>query len=265
MMLLTHRFIWTALVGCFTLLIIGLALPQASDAAVYKWRDETGKLHFTDQPHKIPKQYQQKHNKPVYGSIPSNTERPAKVSTAPASESGEPGILSAFDGYGRQVSITVGEDTALIAMATWRPYSKKLARFLSDPDVARRMQHLNLVFVFKDEWPYIKNWLGKSVKNGRLTQEEADKRLERYKEKSEGKIVYDTDFLNNLPGKHYFVTRGARKLSKIFPGSIPNVYSPEQEDFNQGVTRWLRTQFRNDEATQDFLVAEYKQYNKGRK
>ena len=265
MMSLTHRLIWTALVGCFTLLIVGLVFPQDSDAAVYKWRDENGKLHFTDQPHKIPKKYQQKHNKPVYDSIRPKTERSSKGSSAPDAALSATGEFSAFDSHGRRISISVDDNTALFAMATWCPYSKKLARFLSDPDVARRMQHLNLVFVFKDEWPYIKKWLGKSVKSGQLTQEEADERLERYKEMSKGEIVYDTDFLKDLPGKHYFVTRAATKLQKIFPGSIPNVYSPEQEDFNQGVTRWLRTQFSDDEATQNYLVAEFKQYNKGKK
>ena len=44
MMSLTHRFIWTTLTGCLTLLIIGLALPQVSDAAVYKWWEENEKF-----------------------------------------------------------------------------------------------------------------------------------------------------------------------------------------------------------------------------
>ena len=141
-----HRSIGPALVGCFTLLVIGFALPQTSDAAVYKWRDDKGKLHFTDQPYKILNQYQKKHGKPVYGSIPPKTQNSSFGSESSGSSGS--GDYSAFNSYGQKVDITVKDNTVLFAMATWCPYSKKLVRFLKDPSVARRMKDLELIFIF---------------------------------------------------------------------------------------------------------------------
>ena len=37
-----------------TMLLLIVPLPQV-DAKTYKWRDENGKLHFTDDPTKVPK------------------------------------------------------------------------------------------------------------------------------------------------------------------------------------------------------------------
>ena len=127
------------------------------------------------------------------------------------------------------------------------------------------MQHLNLIFVFEDEWPYIKKWIDKSVKKGRLTQAQADERLRRYKEAARGEIVYKPAFLRDLPGKYYFATPAATKLKKIFPKAIPKAYSPSQENFDQGVSKWLRIQFQDEEDTRDYLVAEFKKYNNGEK
>lgn len=244
-------------------LTLGLVLPQGLEAAVYKWRDDKGKLHFTDHPSKIPLKYRKKHSKPVYGSPPPQTGLSSFGSTAGGSE--EAGDFSAFDSFGRRVPITVTDDTVMFAMATWCPYSKKLVKFLNDPDVARKMQHLNLIFIFHDEWPYIRKWLDKSVRKGQLTQQQAERQFERFQEKADGKIVFDPNFLTDLPGKHYFATHAATKLKNIFPGSIPRVYSPSQENFGHGISKWLYLQFKGEVSTRDYLMAEFKKYNKGKK
>jgi uncharacterized protein DUF4124 len=53
------------------LALLIIALPNRSDAKVYKWRDDKGKLHFTDSVNKIPPKYRK--NIPV----PNKKTKPA--------------------------------------------------------------------------------------------------------------------------------------------------------------------------------------------
>ncbi|MBC8282986.1 MAG: DUF4124 domain-containing protein [Nitrospinae bacterium] len=66
----------------FKLIIFGIALvlvsAHLSDATVYKWRDENGKLHFTDDPSKLPE-----------NERPLAKESPKKVPEEPASKQPE--------------------------------------------------------------------------------------------------------------------------------------------------------------------------------
>jgi hypothetical protein len=248
------------------LLIVGLVFPKTSGAAVYKWKDDNGKLHFTDQPSKIPLKYRKKHGKPIYKSRPSQSQTPGSTQRSQVliPEEG-PGEFSVVNSYGQRTSITVKDNTALFALATWCPYSKKFVRFLNDPSVSSKMRNLDLVFIFKDEWSYIEKWLNKSVGKNGFTQQQADEQLERYKEQAKGKVIYNSAFTRDLPGKHYFATPAATKLGSIFPKSIPSAYSSSQEDFEQSISKWLRIQFKGRKSTRDFLRAEYRKYNKGEK
>jgi hypothetical protein len=269
MMSPTHRFIWTTLIGSFTLLIIWLPIPQISFAAVYKWKDDNGKLHFTDQPSKIPPKYRKKHGKPVYKSLPPNNQTPGTTRNSPIGgvpiESEEPGEFSVVNSYGQRTSITVDDNSALFAVATWCHYSKKFIRFLNDPRVASKMRHLDLIFVFEDEWPYMKKQFDKSVGKNGVTQRQVDEHFRRYKDKAGGKPLYNPDFTRNLPGKHYFATPAATKLGKIFPKFVPSAYSPSKEIFERSIARWIRTQFNDQTSTRDFLIAEFGKYNNGEK
>jgi len=269
MMSSAHRIIWPTLVGCVTLLIVGLVFPEAPVAAVYKWKDDNGKLHFTDQPSKIPPKYRKKHGKPIYKTIPqkgetSGSTRRSSVETAPI-ESEEPGEFSVVNSYGQRTSITVKDNTALFAVATWCHYSKRFVRFLNDPSVASKMRHLDLIFVFEDEWPYMKKQFDKSVGKNGVTQRRVDDQLRRYKDKARGKSIYKPEFTRDLPGKHFFATHAATKLARLFPKSVPSAYSSSQENFNQSISKWLRIQFKDQPSTRDFLRAEYSKYNKGEK
>ena len=269
MRLFTYGFTSSVLAGCATLLIIGLAFPQTSGAAVYKWKDDNGKLHFTDQASKIPLKYRKKHNKPIYKALPPRSQSPGTsrnsktktVSTEPA----KPIKFSVVNSYGQRTVITVRGNTVLFAMATWCPYSKKFVRFLNDPSVSSKMQNLNLIFVFKDEWPHIKKQLDKSVGENGVTQKQVDAQLERYKEQAKGKVIYNPAFTRDLPGMHFFATPAATKLGQIFPNTIPTVYSPSQKNFDQSIMKWLWVQFKGEKTKRDFLRAEYKKYNKGEK
>ncbi len=254
----THRFVGPTLVGCAALLIIGLAFPQASGAAIYKWKDDNGKLHFTDQPSKIPLKYRKEHGKPVYKTLPSETQDSPAGSASIEGEGSDK--FYAFNNLGQRMPIIVRDNTVLFALATWCPYSKKLVRFLNNPSIAREMKHLELIFIFEDEWPHIKQGIDESVGKGGLTQKQADEQLQYYKKKAEGKIVYNPAFIKNLPGKHYFATSGATKLQKIFPKKIPRVYSSSQKDFDQGVKKWLGIQFDDRKGTRDYLRDEYGKY-----
>lgn len=55
---------------CFGLLIVALLLSASSvGAGVYKWRDDAGKLHFTDDKNKIPLQYRSRGAEKMKGMI----------------------------------------------------------------------------------------------------------------------------------------------------------------------------------------------------
>ena len=57
---------------CFGLLIVALLLSASSvGAGVYKWRDDAGKLHFTDDKNKIPLQYRSRGAEKMKGMIES--------------------------------------------------------------------------------------------------------------------------------------------------------------------------------------------------
>ena len=127
------------------------------------------------------------------------------------------------------------------------------------------MQHLELIFIFKDEWTYIRKQLDKSVGKNGFTQKHADEQLQRYKEKAKGKIIFDPGFTKDLPGKHYLATHSATKLARLFPKSVPSAYSSSQENFDQSISKWLGIQFRGQTSTQDYLRTEYRKYNKGEK
>ena len=44
--------------------VILLYLPSyESEATVYKWKDESGKIHFTDEPNRVPEEFRKEHFK----------------------------------------------------------------------------------------------------------------------------------------------------------------------------------------------------------
>ncbi len=56
---LLNRFLWTKNLFCIFVVLL-LLFPHSVFAKIYKWKDEKGKTHYTDNPSKIPKQYNKK-------------------------------------------------------------------------------------------------------------------------------------------------------------------------------------------------------------
>ena len=251
--------------------LFAVTFPQTLHAAIYKWKDDKGKTHFTDDRSKIPAQFRQQ--KPHF------TPSRSKPQTAPAQKkfggtgstksqfsiSGPVEKFYAMDRMGRQKAINIDSNTAVFAVATWCHYSKRFVNFLNDPNIAAKMRELKLVFVFEDEWPTIKKNLDKSVKKGEITQAQANEQLTRLKQKANWGMAYDPSFMDDLPSEHYFASARSTKLKNIYPNSFPSAYSLSKNNFKNSISKWIRSQFKDQKDTQDFLVAEYKKYNKGHK
>ena len=69
------------------LLLIFMLVDQGVYAAVYKWKDEKGKTHFTDSPDKVPLQYRKKEN-----IDKSFNKKPKEESAKENAVSGQSGI-----------------------------------------------------------------------------------------------------------------------------------------------------------------------------
>ena len=69
---------WTK---CFCVLgvLVVLMLASPSHSAIYKWKDENGKTHFTDNLSKIPPQYRKKGELKTIKGAPAETSEPVKL------------------------------------------------------------------------------------------------------------------------------------------------------------------------------------------
>lgn len=82
---------------CFGLLIVALLLSASSVAAgVYKWRDDAGRLHFTDDKNKIPLQYRSSGMEKMKGMIEPSA--PPKPAAPPAETVKDPSAVENPDG-----------------------------------------------------------------------------------------------------------------------------------------------------------------------
>lgn len=257
-------------IGSLIFIILAVTSPQTLHATIFKWKDKKGKTHFTDDRLKIPPQFRQE--KPHFTPAPAKAKASSTEKISDETDNIKPqpsdGLIETFyamDRTGQKKAIKIEKNTALFAVATWCHYSKRFINYLNAPQITAKMKDLNLIFVFKDEWPTIKRNLGKSVAKGEITQAQANKQLTYLKQKAKGEIVYDPTFINDLPSKHYFVTERFTKLKNIYPTSIPRAYSPSQNSFENSITQWIKSHFKNQKATKAFLVAEYKKYSQGEK
>jgi hypothetical protein len=258
--------------GSLLFLAFTVTFPHTVHAAIFKWKDDQGKTHFTDDRSKIPPQFRKQ--KPHFAPPRNRSKAPPPAGKqqdwigspeTQASSRGPVVTFYAMDSSGRRKVIDVDSNTALFAVATWCHYSKKFINYLNDPNIAAKMREIKFIFLFKDEWPTIKKNLDKSVAKGELTQAQADKRLNQLKQKADWGMLYDPSFTNDLPSEYYFATDRFKKLKSIYPKAIPQAYSASKNNFENSVSQWIRSQFKGEKETRDFLVAEYKKYNKGKK
>ena len=71
--------LWNKLSCAFGVLII-LLMASPSHSAIYKWKDENGKTHFTDSLSKIPPQYRKKGELKTMKGLPAESEDSVKLS-----------------------------------------------------------------------------------------------------------------------------------------------------------------------------------------
>ena len=69
---------WTKLFCTLGVLVV-LMLASPSHSAIYKWKDESGKTHFTDSLSKIPPQYRKKGELKTMKGAPAETSEPVKL------------------------------------------------------------------------------------------------------------------------------------------------------------------------------------------
>ena len=71
-------------------LIFGAILLHLSgdgcEAAVYKWKDETGKIHFTDDPNRVPEVFRKEHFKRKLPTAIQKSKSPIKPEEKPTLE-----------------------------------------------------------------------------------------------------------------------------------------------------------------------------------
>jgi len=127
---------------------------------------------------------------------------PGEQTTATGETSGN--TITAVTRDGRTVRVAPAGDTDLIFMATWCPHSEHLKQVLKDARTRPYFANQKLVFLFSDEWQHIKSSVEKSAKSQNIPDDEVAAELERLKSQSGTPYVYDTQFLDGLPGPYYF-------------------------------------------------------------
>ncbi|MGV7221375.1 MAG: DUF4124 domain-containing protein [Nitrospinales bacterium] len=110
----------------FFALIILLFIPDISDAGIYKWKDDSGKTHYTDSPNKIPAKYRNK----------DKVEEKTGVQTKTKEN---------FVGSNKKVSSNpeVAKDKTAFTLTTWKGKKVKIKKFKvgywkDDPKKIRR-------------------------------------------------------------------------------------------------------------------------------
>ncbi len=77
---MSGKFVSAAMIGFWLVLAAGMfSVPTAADAAgIYKWKDDAGRVHFTDNPQKIPEKYRKRARvkKMRYRNPPASAAKP---------------------------------------------------------------------------------------------------------------------------------------------------------------------------------------------
>jgi hypothetical protein len=124
--------------------------------------------------------------------------------TSPAGTGTTDKSIAAFTKDGQTVRLAPDDATDLIFMATWCPHSKHLKQLLHDSRTQPYLAHKKLVFLFADEWHAIKSTAEKTAKSQNISDEDLAAQLEQMKAAGGSPYLYDSKFLDDLPGQHYF-------------------------------------------------------------
>lgn len=74
-------------ISCVLCVSVVLVFAAPSHSAIYQWQDENGKIHFTDNPSKIPPQYRKKDELKTFKGAPTAPSKPVKL-LSPEKKSG---------------------------------------------------------------------------------------------------------------------------------------------------------------------------------
>ncbi len=124
---------------------------------------------------------------------------------------------------GKQVDLTVDNKTILTAVATWCPYSQQYIEVLNDSEIKPYIKDYKLIFVFENEYPEMKARIQYGCEEGLYSEGECQELSRSLEEKeNQGGLLWNPDFLNNVPGDFYFFP-----VNSIDVSSVPKVFSPK--------------------------------------
>lgn len=139
------------------------------------------------------------------------------------SQTSMPAYLPVLDDEGRPTTVSLSPRTIVAQVATWCPYSEQYVRFLNDPQTKAALQSYTFVFLLeRDEWPTVERHLWAEAETKHLSEAVVKKRLKELKEDAGYAPVFSPAFLDNLPGKHYFLPEHSPIAGRAFPG----IYDP---------------------------------------
>lgn len=131
--------------------------------------------------------------------------------------------ITVLDDDGSKVGISSGGKTIIAQMATWCPFSRQYLDFLNDPEVKTQLSGYTFVFLFEqDEWPTVERHVREGAAEEHLSEQQIRARLKELKADAGYAPVFSPQFLEELPGKHYFVPA----KSTIFGRGFPSIYDP---------------------------------------
>ena len=119
------------------------------------------------------------------------------------------------DKDGNQQNVPIDCDTDVFYMATWCPYSKELKDDLKGGKYSYLGQR-KFVFVFSNELSIVE----KEMRDGGFPESKIKSKLAEMKLQPSWERVFDQKFLDDLPGKYYFVESDPSEVH-----AFPTVYS----------------------------------------
>jgi hypothetical protein len=126
-----------------------------------------------------------------------------------------------------------------IAMATWCPHSAALASLLENSTIRKLNSDWVFIFVFVNEWPTVKSFLGDEVKAGKITAADASQRIDQLQQRANGLQVFDLNFLTALPGKVEFLEEGSDQPS---PETFPTVFVANDRKYALDAEAFVRNE-----------------------
>jgi hypothetical protein len=143
---------------------------------------------------------------------------------------------------GREVTLTIDENTEPLVLATWCGYSRQLNAMLKDAQARQHLRGKRLVYVF--DYNELAHHLAPRVRSGEITQASVDDFLNR---QPRGAVVSYPDFLTQVAADDvlFYDARHPLRLEG-FPSAFsgtPNVFELDRDSWMEdrlGITPALQ-------------------------